>query len=179
LGRLHPRDADPTEIAYATKHILTHPPQDVGAGNTSREESALTELRVSLGDWPRALFGEAALRAVAASRAPTECARCRAYMIAVARRLPPPPRIPATAYLLGGCDRCRPKTRGSDARLTSSAAASPPRPSLVRLRAWLQQGVADDPILNNAVRKLLGDQPLPDGPALPPLSDQPVHPSMR
>jgi hypothetical protein len=184
-GRLHPRDVHPTELAYAVRHILLHPSLEADAFHRSREDVALAELRVTLGDWPRSFFGTAALAALAAGPRPGECVRCRANMLARVRRLPPPGFDAATNFLLGeGCDRCRRRTqprtaRPSGARLTSSVAASPGRPSLARLRAWVDREVMNDRLLRGAVQRLLGDQPIPGDLGLRPMSDDPVHPSMR
>jgi hypothetical protein len=185
LGRLHPRDANPIELAYAVRHIASHPNLAADAWRRSREDQVLAELRASLGDWPRAYFGTAALAALAANLRLGECVRCRANMIARVRRLPPPGFDAATNFLLGeGCERCKRKTqptrtRASGAHLASSSSAPPARPSLVRLRAWLQQEAMSDPILSNAVAKLLGRQSIPGDLGLPPVSNDPVHPEFR
>jgi hypothetical protein len=184
-GRLHPRDAHPLELAYAAHHILTHADTDADTWRRSREDAALAELRASLGDHPRILLGEAALRSLTAKLPETACRRCRALMLARVYKLRPPGFDAATTYLIGpGCDRCRPKTqptrtRASGAHLASSSSAPPARPSLVALKSWLQRGAAPDPLLSNAVAKLLGDQPIPGSLGLPPVSDDPVHPSLR
>jgi hypothetical protein len=182
-GRLHPRDAHPLELAYAARHILTHAATDADAWRRPRGDAALAELRASLGDHPRILLGEAALRAVTAKLPATECRRCRALMLACVYKLRPPGFDAATVYLIGnGCDKCRPKTQptgtraGGASRLTSTGASSTPpaRPSLVALKSWLQRAAQDDVLLSNAVRKLLGDQPLPGSLGLPPVSNHPV-----
>jgi len=186
-GRLDPRDAHPLELAYAARHILMNASTDADTCRRSREDQALAELRASLGDHPRIMLGEAALRSLTAKLPATECRRCRALMLARVYRLRPPGFDAATVYLIGnGCDRCRPKTqptraRPSGAHLASSASAPFGRPSLAGLRAWLQQEAAPDPLLSTAVRKMLGGQPLPDslGPGAPPISGEPVHPSLR
>jgi hypothetical protein len=124
-GRIHPRDAEPLTLAYATKHILTNRSLEADAFRRSREDQALGELRVALGRWPWLRFGEATLRALVAARG-EECRRCRATMIARVGRLPVPPRDSATAWLLGGCARCAPApaVSGSQRRRGSVSQAS-------------------------------------------------------
>jgi hypothetical protein len=165
-GRLHPRDAHPLELAYATQHILSHPNLAANGFRRSREDESLAELRHSLGDWPRAYFGTATLLALAATPRAGDCVRCRANMIARVRRLPPPGFDAATNFLLGpGCDRCKRKPQAQSTKIrpsavvsTSSRAAAPGRPTPGRVRDWLVNTAAHDPLLSNAVRKLLGDR---------------------
>jgi hypothetical protein len=128
-GRIDVRDASPLELAYATQHILTHPNLDADAWRRSHLDQALAELRASLGDYPRALFSEATLRAVHARLPQTECRRCRALMLAKVYGLRAPGFDAATTYLIGpGCDRCHPKTQPTRTRpgggSTLAAAAS-------------------------------------------------------
>jgi hypothetical protein len=126
-GRLHPRDADPLELAYATRHILTHRNLAADAFRRSPVDVALAELRASLGDWPRAYFGTAALAALAVNTRPDECVRCRANMIARVRRLAPPGFDAATNFLLGeGCERCRRKPSAQATQVRPSAATVDP-----------------------------------------------------
>ena len=186
-GRIDVRDAHPLELAYATRHITSHSNLDADAFRRSREDQALAELRASLGDWPRAYFGTATLAALAASIGSEECVRCRANMIARVRRLPPPGFDAAANFLLGeGCDRCKPKTQSTRIRPSGAALTSGPhgpaplaRSTPGRLRDWLVRTAAGDPLLTNAVRKLLGDQSLPGSIGLPPVSNDPVHPALR
>jgi hypothetical protein len=108
-GRIDPREAHPLELAWATKHILTHRDLSADAFRRSAEDRALAELHATFGNLPRLTFGSSALRAVVVA-GPGECARCRANLIARVRHLSPPYRNAATNYLLGGegCARCRP-----------------------------------------------------------------------
>jgi hypothetical protein len=194
-GRLDPRDAHPLEIAFATRHILTHPNLDADAWRRSHEDQALAELRASLGNAPWVYFGLAALKAVHTRLPETACRRCRANMLAKVYKLRPPGFDEATSYLLGPpCDLCRPRsaeTRVGDAVRTSSAATvpapptrlTPSRPTREKIADWLLHTAARDAGLSTAVRKLLGGQSWAD-PArgigldwhkgLPPISDQPV-----
>ena len=134
-GRLDVRDAEPTEVAYATKHILTHATTDADAWRRSPVDAALAELRASLGDHPRHYFGEATLRAVHTRLPQTECRRCRALMLARVYKLREPGFDAATNYLIGeGCDLCRrrpqaqsDRTRSGGVRTSSNGPASPGR----------------------------------------------------
>jgi hypothetical protein len=125
-GKLDPRDAHPLELAFATQHILTHPSLDADAFRRSHEEVALAEVRASLHDLPRRMFGLATLKAVHARLPETECRRCRALMLARVYRLRPPGFDAATNYLIGpGCDRCRPKTQPTGIRAGGAAGVTP------------------------------------------------------
>jgi hypothetical protein len=186
-GKLDPRDAHPLELAYATAHILRHPNLDADAFRRSHEDAALAELRASLGELPRLLFGQATLKAVHARLPATECRRCRALMLAKVYKLRPPGFDAATNFLIGeGCDLCRSKSQPARLRAGGAPHTSGPRgpapfarPSVARLKLWIEQAAAPDPILSNAVRRLLGDQPLPGSTGLPPVSDAPVHSAYR
>jgi hypothetical protein len=166
-GKLNPADAHPTEIAYATRHILMNTSLDADAFRRSPVDRALAELRASLGDFPRHYFGEAALKAVHARLPETECRRCRALMLARVYKLRAPGFDAATNYLIGlGCDRCRPRAQPQSTRTRPGAAGAtsrsrggsvpPGRSTPERLKDWLVNTAARDPILANAVRKVLG-----------------------
>jgi hypothetical protein len=189
-GKLDPRDAHPTELAYATRHILTHPNLEADAFRRSPVDVALAELRASLGDQPRRMFGEATLRAVQARLPETACRRCRAHLLARVYKLQPPGFDAATVYLIGaGCDRCRPRSqpqptkfRPSGAALTSGphGPAPPARTTVERLKAWIGRELVNDPVLTRTALRMLGDQPIDGGLTYPPsIGDQPVHSEFR
>jgi hypothetical protein len=170
-GRISVEQAHPTELAYATKHVLTHQEHLAGSADPfhrCREELALAELRMTLGDAPWRTFGSSALLAVTASLAPGECRRCRANLIARARGLSPPYSDEATDYLLGpGCARCRPSSRAVGTPVTASAGGS------VRTRLRPLAFLRDD--VNRLLREV-GDG---DPPRIPTLYDEPVHRDLR
>jgi hypothetical protein len=58
-GRIRARDAEPLALAYAVRHIARHPNLEADAFRRSREDVALAEIRMGLGDWARIRFGEA------------------------------------------------------------------------------------------------------------------------
>jgi hypothetical protein len=198
-GKLHPRNAAPVELAYATRHVLTHRNLDASVWHHSREEDALRELRASLGSWPEARFGRAALLAVAA--APRgECRRCRAAMLSRAHGLVPPALDEATSYLLGpGCARCRSRVRAGGASpftVKKKEEASPARHSseswLSRLLArrglsWRQLrqehrqdvGLYGQRQADDRLRRKLATAWVDGLPKLPPISDSSVHPGLK
>lgn len=185
-GRIHPRDAHPLEIAWVTRHVLTHPSLEADAWQRSREDQALAELRISFGDWPRAHLGEAVLRSLAAPTASDECLRCRANAIASARGLHRPGWSEAVVALIGpGCARCRRSAESSPrpAGVGDPSGTARPVPS-TRLRrshyAAMMAAVPPDPppgvwqLIRESMSRNLGD-----GLTLPSISDGPVHPDLR
>jgi hypothetical protein len=181
-GRIKPADAHPLELAYATAHVLTHLNLDVDTFHRPRDEVALAELRTSFGDWPRARFGEAVLRALVATGT-DQCLRCRANAIATAYGLHRPGWDEATVYLIGrGCQRCRPRNATSPRAATAGGGArpSPPVRPTRNLAAMVE---AVPPGASARVYQLLLDLAFRDDPYLnrpaPSILDRPVHPALR
>jgi hypothetical protein len=109
MGKIPAESAHPTELAWAVKHVATHPNLAADAWRRTREDQVLAELRASFGAAPWVQFGIAALSALAASGGGGGgCLRCRANAVARVRRLSAPDTDEATSYLIGeGCARCR------------------------------------------------------------------------
>jgi hypothetical protein len=142
-GRLDVRDAHPLEVAYATRHILTNQSLDADTWRRSREDVALRELQASLGRHPFVFFGEAALKAVLPKLPATACRRCRANMLAKVYRLRPPGFDEATSYLLGECDRCKPKPRPTELRAGGAARSTSTSNGAVAPSARITSDAAD------------------------------------
>ena len=173
-GKIKPEDAHPTELAYATRHVLTHQSLEADAFRRTREAVALAELRQTLGPAPWSHFGSAALSALVVAGGTGECLRCRANLIARARGLSPPYRDEATNFLLGGeeggCVRCRPSGRSTPVR--ASARGGTGRPARTTRRRPLA-------LLRDDVNRLLTEVGDGDPLRLPSLYGEPVHPTLR
>jgi hypothetical protein len=183
-GRITPATAHPLELAEATRHILTHRDHDADTFHRDAADRALAELRISLGDWPRAYFGEAVLRSLVAGAPPGGCLRCRANLIARARGLHPPGWSEAVVQLIGpGCAVCR-RGAGPGPRSVSAdghAGAARPVPS-ARLRPDAQAILAAVPPGAPAgvwqrLRDIIARDP--EGLSLPDIGGDSVHPGMR
>jgi hypothetical protein len=173
-GKIPVEQAHPLEVAYAVRHIASHPSLEADAWQRSREDQVLAELRATLGAAPWVQFGPAALAALAASGGgPGGCRRCRANLVARTRRLSLPDFDEATNWLIGpGCRNCR-QTLGlrPPAQVRPGGAARPAGAKLRPLAA-----------LRADVRRLLAEVGNCDPPPLstpPPLREGPILHSFR